>query len=69
MSIGEDKKIIATKLFDLANLAAAALVFGEVAARELVRWPILAVGGVAFALLYIVAGIMLRRSGIRSKVL
>ena len=61
MQIGEDKKIIATKLFDLANLAAAALVFGEVAARETVRWPVLAVGGLAFALLYIAAGIILRR--------
>lgn len=56
MEIGEWKKIVAMKLFDLANLGAAALIFGEVAGREAIRWQILTVGALAFFILYGIAG-------------
>lgn len=48
----ERRKIIAQKLFDLANIEAGVIVFGELAGRGEVRNGLIASGAIFFALLY-----------------
>ncbi|GEM_PF-3839481 len=48
----ERRRIIAQKLFDLANLEAGVVVFGELAGRNGVRSELVMLGLTIFALLY-----------------
>jgi hypothetical protein len=45
-------KIIADKLFELANIEAGVIVFSEVMGRDVVRWELIIIGLTLFAVLY-----------------
>jgi hypothetical protein len=45
-------KIIAQKLFELANIEAGVIVFSEVMGRDVVRWELIIIGLTLFAVLY-----------------
>jgi hypothetical protein len=45
-------RIIAQKLFELANTEAGVIVFSEVMGRDVVRWELITVGLTLFAVLY-----------------
>jgi hypothetical protein len=44
--------IIAQKLFELANIEAGVIVFSEVMGRDVVRWALIIIGLMLFAVLY-----------------
>lgn len=48
----ERRKIVAEKLFELANIEAGVIVFGELVSRGAVRWEIVAVGALFCSMLY-----------------
>jgi hypothetical protein len=52
-------KIIAQKLFELANIEAGVIVFSEVLGRDVVRWGLITVGLTLFAVLYTLGYLLL----------
>jgi hypothetical protein len=52
-------RIIAQKLFELANIEAGVIVFSEVMGRDVVRWGLITVGLTLFAVLYTLSYILL----------
>lgn len=64
MTSGERKKIIAEKLFELANIEAGVIVFGELIGREGVRSELIFLGSVIFVLLYAVGYLLLSKENI-----
>ena len=52
-------KIIAQKLFALANIEAGVIVLSEVMGRDVVRWELIIIGLTLFAVLYILGYLLL----------
>jgi predicted permease len=52
-------RIIAQKLFELANIEAGVIVFSEVMGRDVVRWELIMVSLTLFAVLYILGYLLL----------
>jgi hypothetical protein len=52
-------RIIAQKLFELANIEAGVIVFSEVMGRDVVRWELITIGLTLFAVLYILGYLLL----------
>jgi hypothetical protein len=52
-------RIIAQKLFELANIEAGVIVFSEVMGRDVVRWGLITVGLTLFAVLYTLGYVLL----------
>jgi hypothetical protein len=50
---------VAEKLFELANIEAGVFILSEVMARETVRWGIVSVGLLLFAVLYLLGYLLL----------
>jgi len=58
-STQDRRKIIAEKLFELAKIEAGVIIFSEVMAREAVRWGVVSVGLLLFAMLYVLGYLLL----------
>jgi hypothetical protein len=52
LSPDDRTKIIAQKLFELANIEAGVIVLSEVMGRDVVRWELIIIGLALFAVLY-----------------
>ena len=57
----ERRKVIAQKLFDLANIEAGVVVFGELVGRGDVRSGVILVGSIVLALFYAVGYVLLSK--------
>lgn len=57
----ERRKIIAQKLFDLANIEAGVVVFGELAGRGELRSSVVLLGSIVLVLFYAVGYVLLSK--------
>ena len=64
MHLDERRKIIAEKLFELANIEAGVIVFSELAGRGGVRSEVIVFGSVFFVLFYAVAYLLLTKQNL-----
>ncbi len=59
----EQRKYLADKFGDLANLAAAGLIFGQVVARQVFSWVVAAIGLLIVIVLYLLGFILVKKGG------